>query len=184
MGFFSSKPADTRPAILVVDDSALIVMSIKMILDPAGYEVIECSNGPDAVKFAEAKAPQLILLDMMMPGMDGIETLARLKSNAKTSPIPVLMVTGSQAGKDVDLDAIAMGAAGDPDLLVLARVAVSVLQEVKEGLGQRRRVDAGKRGDAAVAHERLQPDRPGVAQTGKLVEIAGHETAQEGEIRA
>ena len=102
MGFFSSKPADTRPAILVVDDSALIVMSIKMILDPAGYEVIECSNGPDAVKFAEAKAPQLILLDMMMPGMDGIETLARLKSNAKTSPIPVLMVTGSQAGKDVE----------------------------------------------------------------------------------
>ncbi|OGR48388.1 MAG: hypothetical protein A2X40_09995 [Elusimicrobia bacterium GWC2_65_9] len=85
-----------------MDDSALIVMSIKMILDPAGYEVIECSNGPDAVKFAEEKVPKLILLDMMMPGMDGIETLARLKSNAKTSPIPVLMVTGSQAGKDVE----------------------------------------------------------------------------------
>ncbi len=112
MGFFSSKPARSgKPLILVVDDSGLIIMSIKMILEPAGYEMLEASNGLDALKLAEAHMPKMILLDMMMPGMDGIETLARLKSNPKTAPLPVIMVTGSQTGKDVE-KAFGYGAAG------------------------------------------------------------------------
>ena len=86
-------------------------MSIKMILEPAGYEMLEASNGLDALKLAEAHMPKMILLDMMMPGMDGIETLARLKSNPKTAPLPVIMVTGSQTGKDVE-KAFGYGAAG------------------------------------------------------------------------
>lgn len=112
MGFFSSKSASSgKPEILVVDDSGLIIMSIRMIIEPAGFEVIEASNGLDALKLAETHMPKLVLMDMMMPGMDGIETLARLKSNPKTAAIPVLMVTGSQTGKDVE-KAFGYGASG------------------------------------------------------------------------
>ena len=110
MGFFS-KAASGKPAILVVDDSPLVVESIKAILEPAGYEVLEACDGTEGLKLAAAKLPKLILLDMIMPGIDGVETLSRLKTNAKTSSIPVLMVTGSQTGKDVE-KAFGYGASG------------------------------------------------------------------------
>ena len=110
MGFFS-KSADGKPVILVVDDSPLVVESIKAILEPAGYVVLEACDGAEGLKLAAAKLPKLILLDMMMPGIDGVETLSRLKTNAKTESIPVLMVTGSQKGKDVE-KAFGYGASG------------------------------------------------------------------------
>ena len=110
MGFFTKSGGD-KTRILVVDDSPLIVMSIKLILEDAGYEVLDAYAGVDALKLAEEKIPELILLDLMMPGIDGIETLSRLKINAKTASIPVLMVTGSQTGKDVE-KAFGYGASG------------------------------------------------------------------------
>ena len=110
MGFFS-KSSGGKTRILVVDDSPLIVMSIKLILEDAGYEVLDAFAGVDALKLAENKLPKLILLDVMMPGIDGIETLSRLKTNAKTASIPVLMVTGMQTGKDVE-KAFGYGASG------------------------------------------------------------------------
>lgn len=110
MGLFW-KSGSGKPVILVVDDSVLISTNIKMILEPKGYEIAEASNGADALKLAESKSPKLVLLDMIMPGMDGIETLVRLKGNPKTAQIPVLMVTGSQTGKDVE-KAFGYGASG------------------------------------------------------------------------
>jgi CheY-like chemotaxis protein len=110
MGLFW-KSGSGKPAILIVDDSVLIATSIKMILEPKGYEVLDASSGADGLKLAESKLPKLILLDMIMPGMDGIETLVRLKSNPKTAAIPVLMVTGNQMGKDVE-KAFGYGATG------------------------------------------------------------------------
>ena len=109
MGFFTKSGGKTR--ILVVDDSPLIVMSIKLILEDAGYEVLDASDGAAGLKLAEDKLPNLILLDLLMPGIDGIETLSRLKISAKTADIPVLMVTGSQTGKDVE-KAFGYGASG------------------------------------------------------------------------
>lgn len=109
MGFFSK--ASGKPAILVVDDSPLVVESIKAVLEPAGYEVLEAFDGAAGLKLAAAKLPKLILLDVMMPGMDGVEALSQLKNNPKTSSIPVLMVTGSQTGKDVE-KAFGYGASG------------------------------------------------------------------------
>jgi|CXWL01.1.fsa_nt_gi two-component system alkaline phosphatase synthesis response regulator PhoP len=109
MGFFTKSSGKTR--ILVVDDSPLIVMSIKLILEDAGYEVLDAFDGVAALKLAEDMIPKVILLDLMMPGMDGIEALSRLKTNTKTAAIPVLMVTGSQTGKDVE-KAFGYGASG------------------------------------------------------------------------
>ncbi len=109
MGFFTKSGGKTR--ILVVDDSPLIIMSIKLILEDAGYEVLDAPDGVAALALAKDKLPNLILLDLLMPGIDGIETLSRLKIDSKTADIPVLMVTGSQTGKDVE-KAFGYGASG------------------------------------------------------------------------
>ncbi|MEK7389675.1 MAG: response regulator [Elusimicrobiota bacterium] len=110
MSFFS-KSSSGKPVILVVDDSPVVVLSIKTILEPAGYEVLEALDGAQGLNLAQKRRPQLILLDMMMPGIDGVETLSRLKNNPATADIPVLMVTGSQTGKDVE-KAFGYGATG------------------------------------------------------------------------
>ncbi len=80
------------PAVLIVDDEVTIVESLKGILSDDGFEVIHAYNGYEALKKIETYSPDIILLDIWMPGMDGIETLKEIK---KTSPhIPVVMITG------------------------------------------------------------------------------------------
>ena len=79
--------------ILIVDDTATVVMFEKMMLSSQGYAFDTATNGEDALVLVEQRRPDLILLDIMMPKMDGIETCRRLKSNPDTNAIPVVMVT-------------------------------------------------------------------------------------------
>jgi two-component system cell cycle response regulator len=79
--------------ILVVDDEWEIRDMLSRFLTEEGYEVILASNGEEAVELAERENPQVILLDVMMPGIDGIETCKRLKAEGKTRFIPVIMAT-------------------------------------------------------------------------------------------
>ena len=79
--------------ILIVDDTATVVMFEKMMLSSQGYAFDTATNGEDALVLVEQRRPDMILLDIMMPKMDGIETCRRLKSNPDTNAIPVVMVT-------------------------------------------------------------------------------------------
>jgi len=79
--------------ILVVDDELEIRNLLSQFLTEEGYEVILASNGEEAIELAERENPQVILLDIMMPGIDGIETCKRLKAEEKTRFIPVIMAT-------------------------------------------------------------------------------------------
>ncbi len=79
--------------VLVVDDVLPNVKLLEAKLTHEYFEVITASNGPQALERAEADAPDIILLDVMMPGMDGFEVCQRLKENKKTLHIPVVMVT-------------------------------------------------------------------------------------------
>ena len=79
--------------VLVVDDVLPNVKLLEAKLTHEYFEVITASNGPQALERAEADAPDIILLDVMMPGMDGFEVCKRLKDNKKTLHIPVVMVT-------------------------------------------------------------------------------------------
>lgn len=79
--------------VLVVDDTPTNVMILKKTLVNAGYEVLSAENGSAGRKIAEEKKPDLILLDIMMPGEDGFETIAKLKSNPATASIPVIFLT-------------------------------------------------------------------------------------------
>ncbi len=80
------------PSVLIVDDEATIIDSLKGILSDDGFEVIHAYNGYEALKKIETHSPDIVLLDIWMPGMDGIDTLKEIK---KTSPnLPVVMITG------------------------------------------------------------------------------------------
>jgi DNA-binding response OmpR family regulator len=79
--------------VLVVDDEQEIRGLLQTSLSAEGYEVIVGSNGQEALELAKREYPQLILLDVEMPGVDGIETCKRLKGEEKTRLIPVIMLT-------------------------------------------------------------------------------------------
>jgi len=79
--------------VLVVDDEVRNVKLLEALLHADGHATISASNGKEALVSALANKPDLILLDIMMPDMDGFETVARLKADPRTQPVPVIMVT-------------------------------------------------------------------------------------------
>ena len=79
--------------ILVIDDEADLIKEVQVMLEYAGYEVLAASRGGEGVETAIAEQPDLIILDILMPGMDGFEALRRLKENAETEHIPVIILS-------------------------------------------------------------------------------------------
>ena len=87
--------------ILAVDDERHIVRLVQVNLERAGYQVVSAFDGKEALKKVESEKPDLIVLDVMMPHMDGFEVLKRLKSEDKTKNIPVVMLTAKAQDADV-----------------------------------------------------------------------------------
>lgn len=86
--------------ILVCDDEVYILHILDFSLGAEGFQVISASNGEDAIEKAKIEKPSLIVLDIMMPVLDGYETCRRLKQEAETKDIPVILLTAK--GRDVD----------------------------------------------------------------------------------
>ena len=80
------------PAVLIVDDEEKIIESLEGILSDDGFEVLHAFNGYEALKKIETESPDIVLLDIWMPGMDGIETLKEIKKVYPT--LPVIIITG------------------------------------------------------------------------------------------
>ncbi len=80
-------------AVLVVDDEESIRELVKFHLLKAGYEVVEAVDGNEALREVRREKPELLLLDLMLPGMDGLEVCRNLKGQAATSSIPIIMLT-------------------------------------------------------------------------------------------
>lgn len=97
--------------ILVVDDHEDNRRILHDLLSTAGYEVIEAENGEDAVAFAEARVPDLILMDIQLPGIDGYEATRRIKANPALRRIPLIAVTSYALSGD-DVKALAAGCDG------------------------------------------------------------------------
>ena len=87
--------------ILVVDDDPDIRMLLTMNLELSGYQVTEAENGLQAAQLAQELLPDLIVLDLMMPGIDGLGVLGVLKAEATTRDIPVVMLTAKAGDHDV-----------------------------------------------------------------------------------
>ncbi|MCK4739770.1 MAG: response regulator [Deltaproteobacteria bacterium] len=86
--------------ILTVDDEADILNLLSYNLKKTGYFVSQAEDGPEAIEIAKKERPDLILLDIMLPNMEGTEVLRRLKADPDTSNIPVIMLTAK--GEEID----------------------------------------------------------------------------------
>jgi PleD family two-component response regulator len=95
--------------ILIADDERDIRALLRTKLELEGYQVIEACDGDEAVRMAQDEAPELIVLDVMMPGMDGVEVCNRLRASFTTRHIPVIMVT-AKANLDDRLNGLKKGA--------------------------------------------------------------------------
>ena len=118
--------------ILIVDDEPEVVEILKFRISNWGYEPLSASNGPDGIKIAESEQPDAILLDVMMPGMNGFEVLSKLRKNEKTKHIPVIMITVAAARADVERG-LKQGAAF---YLTKPYEAAELLEKLKSILGK------------------------------------------------
>lgn len=91
----------TPPTVLIVDDNPQNLQILGTIMERQGYDVAVAMNGVQALEFVNHDKPDIILLDIMMPEMDGFETCARLKRDPNTKTIPVIFLTARGESKDV-----------------------------------------------------------------------------------
>jgi DNA-binding response OmpR family regulator len=98
--------ASVARKILVVDDEAVLVETIAYNLEQAGYRVVTASDGNSALEAARSEDPDLILLDIMLPGIDGLEVCRQLRRESSTATTPIVMLTakGDEIDKVVGLE--------------------------------------------------------------------------------
>jgi CheY-like chemotaxis protein len=91
----------TKKSILLIDDEETIQEVVQVGIEiESGWQVAIASSGAEGIGLAESQQPDAILLDVMMPEMDGIDTLSQLKSNQKTSAIPVIFLTAKAQAEE------------------------------------------------------------------------------------
>lgn len=95
------KERSMRNKILLVDDEPALVDMVKMRLEANKYEVITAYNGREGLEKADAEKPDLILLDIMMPEMDGYEVLRKLRHKSEMLDIPVIMFTAKTDSQSI-----------------------------------------------------------------------------------
>ncbi len=100
---------DESPTILIVDDQEQNARILQRILQPNGYKVVAVSSGKAALRYVDQAPPDVILLDLMMPEMNGFEVCQRLKQDRKTHHIPVIIITGLTE-REANIKALEAGA--------------------------------------------------------------------------
>jgi CheY-like chemotaxis protein len=113
--------------ILIVDDQIHALRGMSRIMKAAGYEVLEASNGTDCLRLAAEHQPDLILLDVVLPDIDGREVCKRIKSDPETADIYVVLLSGIHVESDSQAESLEQGADGYiarpiPNRELLARV--------------------------------------------------------------
>ena len=136
-----------KPRILVIDDEEGVRKSLRMILEYDGYDVTEAATGEEGVKLIEREAPDLVFLDIKMPGMDGLEVLQKVRHLMEAMPVVVISGHGDI---NTAVEATKLGAfdfIGKPPererILVTVRNAVDTRRLKTENKGYRR--DAEKK---------------------------------------
>jgi DNA-binding response OmpR family regulator len=133
--------------ILVVDDESAIRLLCRVNLDSAGFETIEAGDGETALALARSERPDLILLDVMLPGLDGWEIAKKLAEMPETRRIPIVFLTARAAAPD-EVQAHAVGGIGyitkpfDP--AELSQTVTATLQRVRRGERDQMRREWGR----------------------------------------
>jgi len=118
--------------LLIVDDEPDIISLLKLVLEAEGYQVVPALSGDEALRLAEVEAPDLVLLDLMMPGKSGLEICRYLKNQPRTRHTPVIIF--SALGRDVDKKLTAE--AGASAHLTKPFNNIGLLTEIKRCLGE------------------------------------------------
>lgn len=103
------RPTGDQPRIMVVDDVETNRGILRRLVARCGYEVVEADSGYSAIELVTRQPPNLILLDMSMPGFSGLETLAVLRQRYDAAALPIIMVTASH-GAEVARECLSAGA--------------------------------------------------------------------------
>jgi CheY-like chemotaxis protein len=99
------------PRVLVVDDDPQVLKLLRVNFELDGYDVVDASSGEEALKSVKRDHPDVVVCDVMMPGMDGIEVVRRLRADPKTAKLPVIVV--SAKAQRIDLQAGQLAGADD-----------------------------------------------------------------------
>jgi two-component system, cell cycle response regulator DivK len=97
----------TRRRILVVEDNPLNLKLVRDVLQVAGYDIIEAHTGEEGLRVAQEDPPDLVLMDLQLPGIDGTETLHRLRQHGLGLDVPVVAVTAFAMAEDRERAALA-----------------------------------------------------------------------------
>ena len=155
---------DGKARILVVEDEEPILMGIRENLEDAGYEVITAMTGPDALERALEQSPNLVVLDLMLPGMSGYEVCRELRDRGRD--VPVLMLTARHDEFD-KLHGFEMGA---DDYVTKPFSIEELLARIRAILHRGRRQDSGPR-EYAFADYELDMDTRVLKKGGKEVKL-------------
>jgi two-component system nitrogen regulation response regulator NtrX len=156
-----------KSRILVVDDEAEIRRSLKMILDYEGYEVLEAASGPDGVSIAERESPDLVFLDIKMPGMDGLDALQRIK--AANEALPVVIISGHGTVST----AVEATKAGAFDFIEKPLTTERVLVTIRNALDRTRLADENRSLKRAVeVRHQMVGESPGLRQVWDAIKRA------------
>jgi two-component system cell cycle sensor histidine kinase/response regulator CckA len=153
-----------NPIILIVDDIVANRVTLVELLEGQGYQLVEAEDGPTALRLMAETPPDLVLLDVMMPGMDGLEVCRKIRAELRTKEVPIVMVTalGDQASRLTGFEAGADGYVTKPFDLAELRSRVRAitrlnryrrLMEADEQLLQTQRVENIGMLAAGIAHD-------------------------------
>ncbi len=162
-------------SILIVDDEKDIVDLVSYNLAKAGYRVERCFDGDAALRQIQARVPDMLILDLMLPGVDGLEVCRRLKADKRTARLPILMLTakGEETDRVVGLE---MGA---DDYVTKPFSPRELMARVKAVLRRGGAAEAGKEGENAVRFEAkglsLDSEKHEVRVRDKVVDLTAKE---------
>jgi DNA-binding response OmpR family regulator len=141
----------SAPVVLVVDDQLINIRLLERKLEQNGIRVLGATNGVDGLRLAHAAKPHVVLLDIMMPGMDGLEVCRRLKDAPETCAIPVIFIT-ARSSREGKLEGLYQGAADylvkpvDLDeMLARVRTQIRIVDSHQQNLELLRRLEAARR---------------------------------------
>lgn len=157
--------------ILVVDDEKPIADILKFNLEKEGYEIIVAHDGNDAVDLAESEKPDLILLDLMLPGRDGYEVCKEVR---KTQNVPIIMLTA----KDSEIDKVLGLELGADDYVTKPFSNRELIARVKANLRRQQQAPddtVATKKDIVLGNLKIHPDAYSVSRDGSHIDLTHRE---------
>ncbi|MBN2293861.1 MAG: response regulator transcription factor [Pirellulales bacterium] len=160
--------------VLVVEDEADIRELVEYSLTKAGFQVTGVVTGEEALAAVEAQSPDVVVLDLMLPGIDGLNVCRRLKKDLRTNSIPIVMLTAKGEESDV-VRGLEMGADDYITKPFSPRVLIARLQAVLRRAASEEEHDAKEHRDIIIRNLEIRPRRHEVLVDGNAVDLTATE---------